>query len=125
MAAYCERLSDPQTVKLIRREMRDDREDKEERIKYYSSLQFLQTAIFYLVRWRALETICDQYVIASEAARTKVINNIRKSPTIAEARAQLADLKKSLQAKLEDDISQSALRSEAIEAQQKLLQSVK
>jgi hypothetical protein len=125
MAAYCERLSDPQTVKLIRREMRDDREDKEERIKYYSSLQFLQTAIFYLVRWRALETICDQYVIASEAARTKVINNIRKSPTIAEARAQLADLKKSLQAKLEDDMSQSALRSEAIEAQQKLLQSVK
>jgi hypothetical protein len=85
----------------------------------------LQTAIFYLVRWRALETICDQYVIASEAARTKVINNIRKSPTIAEARAQLADLKKSLQAKLEDDMSQSALRSEAIEAQQKLLQSVK
>lgn len=125
MATYCERLSEPETTKLITREVRKSPEDTKKRIAYYSSERFMQTAIFYLVRWKALETICDQYVSASATARSKVINNIKKQPTIAEARAQLADLKKTLQARLEEDMLQSDKNTEEIEAQQKLLQSVK
>ena len=125
MATYCDRLSKPQTVKLITRQMKKTSRDKEDRIAYYSSERFMQTAIFYLVRWKALSVICDDYVTASEDARTKVVNNIKKQPTIAEARAQLADLKSSLTAKLEAEKLSSDTRTKELDAQQKLLQETK
>ena len=125
MAANCDQLYNPRAVKLITSELKYTPEDKQERIDYYTREPFMQTAVFYLIRWKALETICDQYVAASVAARAKVVDNIKKQPTISEARAQLADLKAALKAKLDGEVAQSDARTAHLNAQQQLLQSVK
>lgn len=123
MAEYCKRLSNPHTTKLIMRNMK--KEDKQKRILYYSSDRFMQTAIFYLVRWKALETICDEYITASQTARNKVMNNIRKQPTIAEARKQLDGLRATLSQKIHEEQVKSEQISVTLEEDRKLLQSVR
>ena len=87
--------------------------------------QFMQTAVFYLVRWQALHTICAEYARTAELARTKVTKNIERSPTTEEARNQLAALKQQMKAKLDADVLRSNKRSAEIAAEQNLLQSVR
>ncbi len=101
MAAFCTKLADSKLGKDIER--RAKRWTRPERIAYFQEESFLKPAIRYMANWKAMEVVAAEYVQKSSDVRKVVMDNIAKSPTVAEARAQLESLKTKIQRELKAD----------------------
>jgi hypothetical protein len=108
MERFCKRLAEPKLMTDIKDV--SEIEEKEDRIAYYQDADFMLTAVDYLVRWTALAGICTQYVEEANNARIKVTDNIKKSPSIQEARDQIGTLKANMTKRLNDEQKQSKNR---------------
>jgi len=97
LASFCKRLGDSDVIARVKDEAGETGTDttytKEERKEYYLSDMFMPSAVAYLVRWAALRSICQEYVTAANKTYGKVTGNIKKSPSIAESRAQMDALR--------------------------------
>jgi len=120
MATFCGRLASSDLVDKLKDE-KQTADPPEARIAYYLSEWFMPTAVFYLARWVALKSISEDYLKAAEAARAKSTRNIRKSPSIDQARDLLPALKQQIADQLELDKAKSEQRSAEVMGELKLL----
>ncbi|NBA78347.1 hypothetical protein GOQ04_22505 [Emticicia sp. ODNR4P] len=116
MAIFCDKLASEELREDIERKAK--KYTREKRIKLFKKEEFVKSSIMYLANWKALQVVCAEYVEHSYDIRGIILSNIAKSPTVSEARAQMADLKKRILGDIEADkqLSQQAT-SELVELQ--------
>ena len=111
MQEYCKRMADSKFKQKIEDVMELD---LDKRLKVYLKPTFIYTAILYIAHWKALEVISGEYLAAANAAKQKVLENIKKAPTIEEAIAQAPQLANDILEKIKKDQEKSSIRMQAI-----------
>lgn len=123
MATYCENLADSELSDDIKKRQKKE-ESREKRIAYFKKEDFVKASVLYIANWKALEVVCGEYVNGSDDIYKKVTNNIKSSPSIAEARGQLEGLKKTILQEIELDKMKSQASSDEISKTMKELKEV-
>lgn len=121
LSSFCQRLSESSLLASVSEESTSS-DTEEERREYYLGKRFMATAIGYTVRWSAVNAICKDYLAAANHTYVKVCDNIKSSPSIEEAAAQLTTLKQRFEERQAENERTISKTMEALDEQKKFLE---
>jgi hypothetical protein len=125
MAEFCTKMSE----KGFQTDLQDltDPENglsTEERIEEYQDVYFMKSYLEYLCQWVALNGLSDEYLISASQAQKKCVENLSKSPSIAEARERAPELARTMGIMINQKILASNKESSEILQEQARLEAV-
>ncbi|KAG5183935.1 hypothetical protein JKP88DRAFT_315547 [Tribonema minus] len=115
MQRCCESLAKPAVLERAG-DIQLFNSDRQARIEAYTRPEFVHIAVSHLVQWTALASVCDDYRAAADAVGAGVKKNIRKSPSVSEARNMIEGLKQCLLDRLTAEQSKSNENLQSIAA---------
>lgn len=114
IARAAEKLSEPKIQNLVR-EIIKNTDDLDERIQLYKSEDFTRMSISTVVGWKALNSICVEYLRKADEVSVKVQKNISNWLTLDEAIKGMDMMKNNLQSKLSLTKEESEIMDKELE----------
>lgn len=125
MAAFCTKMTD-QGFQANLRDLIDPSVGltAEERIEEYQDAGFMMSFLSYTCQWVALNGLSGEYLVGAANAQKKCVENMAKSPSIAEAKRDAPRLAKAMAEMLNQKIFASTTASSGILQEQARLSAV-